>query len=266
MSGVLPLFSRSLRESWRSTVGWSLGVAAAMFMYLPLFPSLGGNPDVQELLDSLPEEMVRAIGYQSLTTGAGYTQSTFYGLIGFALLVIAATSWATAAIAGDEENGSLELTLGHAISRTQVVLERTAAVVLRLAWLGLLSALLVLALNDSAGLGIDPAHALAGAGAIVGIASLVAAAGIAVGAITGRRVYASGAAAGVAVLAYAFNAIGNQGEELEWLHALSPYHWAYGNTPLSDGADWSGLGLLYGVTAVLVGVAVVALNKRDIAG
>ena len=35
-------------------------------------------------------------------------------------------------------------------------------------------------------------------------------------------------------------------------------------SPLSDGADWGGLGLLYGVSAVLLAIAVVALNKRDV--
>lgn len=265
MNTMFPLFRRALGDSWRSLIGWSLGVTAAMFMYLPLFASIGGNEDMLALLDTLPEELVNAIGYDQITTGAGYTQSTFYGLIGFALLVIAATSWSTAAIAGDEETGSLELTLAHSVSRTQLVLERTAGVVVRLAWLGLLSAVLVIALNDSAGLGIEPGHALAGGAAIVGIASLVAATGIAVGALTGRRVYATSAAAGVAVLSYTFNAIANQGADLDWLHAYSPYHWAYGNSPLAEGADWGGLGLLYGFAALLVGIAVVALNKRDIA-
>ena len=53
-----------------------------------LFASIGGNDDMLALLDTLPDELVNAIGYDQITTGAGYTQSTFYGLIGFALLAI----------------------------------------------------------------------------------------------------------------------------------------------------------------------------------
>ncbi|WP_150307764.1 ABC transporter permease subunit [Planctomonas psychrotolerans] len=265
-SKPLPLFRRAIADSWRSMIGWSLGVMAALLLYLPLFPSIGGSPDMLELLDSLPPELVNAIGYDQIATGAGYTQSTFYGLIGFLLLTIAGTSWGTAAIAGDEETGSLELTLAHGVSRTQLVLERTAAVVVRLAWLGLLSALVVLALNDSAELGIEPAHAFAAAAALVGLTLLSATVAVVVGALTGRRLFATAAGAGVAVLGYALNAIANQSEDLDPLHAWSPYHWAYGARPLADGVDWGGLGLLYGISAALVLLAVVALNRRDVTG
>ena len=264
MSSSLPLFRRALADSWRSLIAWSLGVVAAIMLYLPLFPSLGGNPDVQQLLNSLPPELVNAIGYDQISTGAGYTQSTFYGLIGFVLLTIAATSWGTAAVAGDEETGSLELTLAHSVSRTQVILERTAALFVRLAWLGLLSALLVLAMNGPAELDIEPAHAFAGAAAIVGLTLLSGTVAIAVGALTGRRIYATGAGAGIAVLGYALNAVANQSEDLDTLHDWSPYHWAYGNSPLSNGADPGSLALLYGVSAALIVIAVVALNRRDL--
>jgi ABC-2 type transport system permease protein len=241
-------------------------VLAALLLYVPLFPSIGGNADMLELLDSLPPELVNAIGYNQIATGAGYVQSTFYGLMGFLLLTIAGISWGTAAIAGDEETGSLELTLAHGVSRTQVVVERTAAVIVRLAWLGLLSAVVVIALNDSADLGIEPAHAFAVAAALVGLTLLSAAVSIAVGAITGRRLFATAAGAGVAVLGYTLNAVANQSTDLDPLHAWSPLHWAYGNTPLADGVDWGGLALLYGISAALILLATLALNRRDVTG
>lgn len=266
MSSSLPLLRRALADSWRSLIGWSLGVVAAMALYLPLFPSLGGNPDVEKLLAGLPPELVNTIGYDEIATGAGYTQSTFYGLLGFVLLTIAATSWGTAAVAGDEETGSLELTLAHGVSRTQVILERSAALVIRLAWLSALSALLVIAMNDFAELDIEPAHAFAGAAAILGLTLLSATAAVAVGALTGRRVFATGAGAGVAVLGYALNAVANQSDDLDWLHAWSPYHWAYGGSPLADGAHWDSLALLYGVSVAFTVIAVAALNRRDITG
>lgn len=265
MTTVLPLYSRALGDSWRSLIGWSLGVVAAVGLYVPLFPSIGGNPDVQALLDTLPPELVSAIGYDSIGTGAGYVHSTFYGLIGFVLIVIAATSWSTAAIAGDEETGSLELTLAHGVTRTQVVLERAAAVLTRLLWLAVLSVLLVLAFNDGAGLDIEFGNLVAEAAAFLGLGTLSATLGLAIGALTGRRVYATTAAAGIAVLGYALNAIANQSEDLDWLHSWTPYGWAYHDLPLQNGADWAGLGLLYGVSAALIAIATVALNRRDIA-
>jgi ABC-2 type transport system permease protein len=263
---AVPLFRRSIASSWRSLAGWSLGVAAALLLYLPLFPAIGGNAEMRDLLDALPPELVRTIGYDQISTGAGYTQSTFLGLMGFLLLTIAAVSWGTGAIAGDEENGALELTLAHGVSRRQVVLERSAAVTVRLAWLCLLGGVLISVLNGPAGLGLKANNLVAGLAALLGVTLLTAMVAVAVGALTGRRSFALGAAAGVAVLGYALNAVGNQTEDLAWLRDWSPYGWAFRETPLVNGADWGGLALLYGVAVALLGVALVALDRRDVTG
>lgn len=261
----LPLFRRALADSWRSLIGWSLGILAALALYLPLFPSIAGSNQLGEVLKTLPEELVETLGYQDIATGAGYTQATFFGLIGFLLVTIAGVAWGSAAIAGAEESGSLELTLAHAVSRVRLVLERTVAILVRLVWLSALGVATVLVLNEPAQLHIEPENALAGGAALAGLTLLSAATALAAGAITGRRAVALGAGAGIAILGYAFNAIAKQSEQLEWLHALSPYHWAYGTEPLSNGWDWGGLALLYGLSALLVAVAAFALNARDVA-
>jgi ABC-2 type transport system permease protein len=264
---ALPLLRRSLGDSWRSTIGWTAGVAAALLLYLPIFPSIGGtDSQMAQLIGKLPPSLVNALGYGNITSGAGYVESTFYGLIGFVLVIIAAVAWGTAAIAGDEENGTLELTLAHAVSRTQVVLERTLAVTIRLVWLTVVSVLMVLAFNSSAGLDLKVGNLIAVAAAYLGLGLLSATLAIAVGALTGRRAYATGAGAGIAVLGYALNAVGAQTASLDRLRDFSPYGWAYHRTPLASGADWGGLGLLYGFSALFVVVAVVALRRRDIAG
>ncbi|WP_343317814.1 hypothetical protein AAFM46_11110 [Arthrobacter sp. TMP15] len=106
---------------------------------------------------------------------------------------------------------------------------------LRLAWLAAFSALMILALNTSSQLELLPAN-------IVAVA----------------------AAAGIAVLGYVLNAIGNQSKNLDHLRDFSPYGWAYHHTPLASGADWGGLALLYGFSILFIVVAVVALRRRDI--
>ena len=266
MIDAFPLYRRSLGDSWRSLIGWSLGFLAALLLYVPLYSSIGGNADMQQLLNSLPPALINTLNYGTIATGAAYVSATFYGLMGFALTTIAAALWGNAAIAGDEEQGSLELTLAHDITRAQVVLERAASILTRLFWLSLLSVVVILALNDSAGLKIEARNLIAEGAALLGLAFLISTVGLAIGALTGRRALATGAAAGVALGGYALNAVANQSADLDWLHNLSPYAWAFRNSPLTDGVDWGGLGLLYGVSAALLMVAVVALNRRDITG
>ncbi|GAA2039136.1 hypothetical protein GCM10009819_25250 [Agromyces tropicus] len=264
MNRPLPLFRRSILDGWRGLLGWSIGLAAALMLYLPLYPSFGGAGEMQALLDSLPPELIRALDYDQIATGAGYAQATFYGLIGFALGTIAAVGWGTGAIANDEENGQLELVLAHGVIRGQLLAERAAAVFVKLLWLVVLSALVVLGLNEPSELGIEVGPLVAISVAYFGLIALAAGASIAVGAMTGRRSWALGAGTGVAVAAYALNAVGNQSEDLRWLHDWSPYSWAYGDQPLLDG--WSpAIWLNLAVIAVLLVLGWLVFRRRDLA-
>ena len=266
MNGILPVFRRSLRESWRSLLGWSVGIAAVLFLYLPLYPSFGAGGQLEDIIASMPKELVQTLGYDQIATGAGYAQSTFYGLMGFLLLTIAAVLWGSAAIAGAEESGRLELDLAHGIGRAQYALESALSVLVRLLWLSAFAGVIVWGLNEPSELGIDPPRIIGASLALVGVSYLSAAAGLLVGALTGRTAYATGAAAGIAVLGYVFQAVAKQSSDLEWLNALSPYAWVYHQPPLLDGADAGGLALTWGIALVLVLGAAVALRRRDITG
>jgi len=264
MRRVLPLFRRSLADTWRGLLGWTIGILAALFLYLPLYPSIGGNGQMRDILASLPPELVQTLGYDDITSGPGYAQATFFGLIGFVLVTIAAVGWGTGAIANDEENGQLELTLAHGVTRGQLYAERTAAVLVKLLWLTLIAVAVVLLLNEPAELDIPLDGLIAAATAFFGLVSLSAVAAIAVGGMTGRRTWALGAGAGVAVYGYAVNALGNQNEDLGWLHDWSPYSWAYADDPMSEG--WVGpIWLLFAVTAVLLLVGWLVFRRRDVA-
>lgn len=266
MNRILPVFRRSMRESWRGLIGWGLGVAAVLFLYLPLYPSFGAGGQLEDIIASMPKELIQTLGYDQIATGAGYAQSTFYGLIGFLLLTIAAVLWGAAAIAGAEESGRLELDLAHGIGRAQYALESALSVLVRLLILGTLAGAIVLALNEPSELGIDPPRLIGATLALVGVSFLSAAVGLFVGALTGRTVWATGAAAGIAVLGYVLQAVSKQSSDLEWLAALSPYAWVYHQAPLLEGADAGGLALTWAVALVFVAGAVFALRRRDITG
>ncbi|MEV7606466.1 ABC transporter permease subunit [Paenarthrobacter sp. NPDC089322] len=264
MPKVLPLLTKALTDSWRSTIAWGMGLAAAAMLYLPLYPSIGGSAQMQQMIDALPQEMTRALNYDQIATGPGYTQATLFGLIGFLLMSIASVGWGASVVGGDEESGLLELTLAHSVTRVQVVLERALALVVRVAALSLLVFLLVLVLNGPAKLDIDVGHL---AGAVVLFAALALLSGTAAlcaGALTGRKVYGIVAGAAVAVLGYVFNAVGRQSPDVEWLLNLSPYHWAYGNSPVANGADWGAAGGLLAISAALIAGAALALQRRDV--
>ncbi|MFO7689260.1 MAG: ABC transporter permease subunit [Cryobacterium sp.] len=259
-----PLFTKVFADSWRSLIGWGAGLAAATFLYLPLFPSMTGAAGMQELIDSLPPELTRTLNYDQIGTGAGYTQATLFGLLGFLLMTIAATGWGAAALGGDEESGRLELTLAHGVTRAQVAVQRFAALAVKLFLLAMLTFALVWLLNDSAGLQLNLGHLLGTSLLFCGLAVLVGSAALLGGALTGRRLGGVAAGASVAVIGYVLHALGNQSSDLQWLHTLSPYSWAYANDPLATGANTATILLFLGLSLAVTAVTALVMRRRDI--
>ncbi|MGO1508400.1 MAG: ABC transporter permease subunit [Microbacterium sp.] len=263
MTSILPVFRRSIRESWRSLLGWTLGVAAVLFLYLPLYPSIGSSDQMTQLIDSLPDQLIDTLGYNQIASGAGYTEATFYGLIGFLLMAIAAVLWGSS-LAAAEESGRAELDLAHGIGRSQYALETALSVLVRLLWLGVFAGLVVWALNEPAELDLDPVRIIGASAALVGLAFLAAAAALLAGAATGRRIWATVVGAGISVLGYILHALAKQSADLEWLNAVSPYAWVYRQSPLAEGVDPGGLALTWGVALLLAAASALALRVRDL--
>lgn len=259
----LPVFRRFLADNRRALLGWSVGLIALCVTYLPLYPSLGGA-ELEALFAQLPDAFQAAFGLHALVDGIGYTQSSLLSLSGVLLLLIAVLGWGARAVAGDEETGALELMLAHPVTRTQLVVERAAAIALQTLGLALVVALMIILLSGPSELGVAPGNALAACLALAGLALVFGLASFTAGALSGRRGVALGVGAGLAVLGYLVDTTSGQAAWIARLQPFSPFHWAYGNDPLRNGFDWAGLGLAFGVSALLTLISAWGLARRDV--
>jgi ABC-2 type transport system permease protein len=171
-----------------------------------------------------------------------------------------------AAIGEDEDAGLLELTLAHGVTRTQVVLERSLALLLRMSFLMAVIYAGVLALNGPSELGLDAGTLFQAVAQFLLLVLLGGTAALLGGAVGGHRTHGTAAGSLVAVGGYVLNALGNQGEDLKWMHAFSPYHWALGGQPVANGVDWIAFWGLAGLNVLFVALAVFALRRRDVGG
>ena len=260
----MPIFVQALKESWKGLIAWAVALIAIMTLYLSFYSTMDAGEGMQIFIDQLPSTMVAAFGFGDIGTGAGWAHSTFFGLLGLFVLAAVCVAWGARAIAGDEENGMLELTLAHRVSRSQVYFERLGALVVRLAVLGLVVAGCLMLLDGPNELGLDFANIAPQVLAWAGVGLLCGTLALAVGAITGRRNHAVTAGAGVVVAAYLLNALGNVSADNDWMHLVSPVSWAYQNRPLLNGWDWQGLALLYGVSALFVAAGWLVFTRRDV--
>ena len=259
----LRVMMRWLRVHRGGLLGWSIGLAAVSTMYLSFYRTVALDRDLlDQYMAAFPPEMMSALGFDDIASPAGYAQSTIFNLLGLVLILIAGMTRGTRAIAGDEQTGSLETEVSAAVDRTEVYVGRALGVTAFVVTLGLVVGVVTMLVNGPAGLDLPVGNIVAGVAALTLLGLVHALLALAVGAATGRPGVALGVAIVAAVLGYFAHNLGPT--VLEGVERLSPFHWGYGNTPLADGFDEVGLGLLL-LAAVAVFVAgLVAFPRRDL--
>ena len=258
---------KSLRDARRGFVWWSLGLIGFVALIVSVYPTIRSNPALEKLAQDYPEALQAFVAFGGpvdYSSAAGYLGIELFSLMVPLLLLVAAIGIGARTIAGEEEGGTLELVLANPVSRTRVVLEKSAALVLEILalgfvlWASLWIGALAADMNISAG---NLAAATLGA---VLLAVAYGAIGVLVGAATGRRSLAIGVTAGLGVAAYLVNGLAPLVDALDGPQKLSPfYHYAVGD-PLREGLPADHYLVLAAIAVAAAGVAPWAFSRRDV--
>ncbi len=265
MSGaVAELVRRGAAAVRRTGFWWGFGIVAFALVNLAFWPSLEESGSLTELEDSMGS-LLEAFGAQGLSTPAGYLDGQLYAFLLPLLLSGAAIAMTSALTSGDEDAGRLELLHALPIRRTTVWLARLGAATVVLAAIVGTTAVLVSACLapfslDGAGYGRVLAATLA-CGALALFHGSVA---YILSGFGASRGLALGGAIGVLVVGYVVAFVLPISDALSAARGFSPWNWAIGEQPVSDGVSPSGVALLLAVTAVLIAVGTWAVTRRDI--
>jgi ABC-2 type transport system permease protein len=255
ITGRWEITRQALRAARRTLAIWAAAFAGLIALYAVIWPSVRGNTSWRNLFDTLPptyRALFTASGTIDLSTAGGYLGVELMGFMGPALIAVYAIAAGSAAIAGEENRGGLEVTLSAPVSRVQLFGQRFTALLIGIAALMLTTAaaLWIFSAVLDMGLGLG---AIASAAAALGIFGLFAGAvAIAVGAATGSPAAARGVAALVVVASYLINALAQVTSALRPARPISPYYLVLGNEPLAHGLR------LVGAVSVLAAVTVIA--------
>ena len=253
-----------LRQMRRSLLGWGIGLGALVAVTVAFWPAFRGSSGISEAIDQLPSGVVEAFGLAGFGTPAGFLRGNLYEFIVPLLLAIAAVAAANGLTAAEEDAGRMETYLSQPVPRRSVYLGRTVALIL---WLAILtSSVLVVQLVSEAlvGLQIDTMRVVSTV-VLCGLLALVF--GALALAVAGwlphpSIVLAIGVAA--AIGGYLIAALFALSDPLKPLRGLSPWKWALGGDPLVNAAEpWRYVALIV-PAVVLVVLAVVGFNRRDV--
>lgn len=262
---IRTVYAKWLRDSRRSLVGWTVAIAVVGCGYAAFWPTFE-DPEIAALIENYPSALLEAINYTNITTPEGYLSATVYGLVVAVLMAVFAIGAGARLVAGEEEAGTLDLTLSHPVSRPSLALQRVAALVTAVVLVAGAFWLAMLALSVPVSFaGVGPGDLAAMHVHLAAFALLFGTLAFGVGAATGRRAWALGVAAGSAVLAYAASGILPQVEGLEWTRDWSAFTWLNGSMPLANGIDPGHLGLMLGLSVLFVALGVLGFRRRDVA-
>ena len=262
---VHSVFERAFHDRRRGLVGWTIGVVGMVVALLAIYPAIRDNPAVNDYVDSLPEAIRDMVGAVDYTTGTGYLQAEMFSFMLPLLMVLMAVLWASDAIAGEEERGTLDLLLAHPISRGRVVVEQALSLLTGVLVVCAAATVAVLVGAPLVGMDLAISPLLAAMAATATLTVLYGALALTVGAATGHRGQARGVATTLAVAAYLLSVLAPFASWLEPLRGLSPWWHTLGIQPMEAG--WQPVRLL--VLLALAGGVVAAgswrFDRRDVA-
>ena len=258
---------KSMRDQRRSYAGWCAGVVLLVAMYVALWPSIKGQPSMQDFLDQMPAAFrnLFAMSGADMSTPVGYIQIELLSFMGPLLVLLYAVGIGSSAVAGEEDRHTLELLLTSPVSRRRVLVDK--AVAMSVGTLGL-AALLGVALVAEGAL-VDmrlPAAKVGAAMLHLGLLGLVfGALALAIGAGSGRLGLSRAIPVALAVLGYVVNGLAGLVDWLRPFQKLSPFYQYSAHDPLRTGVSWTAVGVAVVTVVVLVAIAAWSFDRRDIA-
>lgn len=253
-----------VRKTVRDARAVTFGVSAAFFL-ITLLTAVSYAPFRDQLEEfELSEDLLAFFGgISSIATPEGYyvSQVFAYGALLLAVIGIVA---GTAAVAGEEAAGTLDLLLAQPVRRRTVLFSKAAGILLALLAASAASLLgfLAAAPFTELGIGLDAlgvAHwhmlhqaVLFSALALIGSAALP------------TRAQAAVVSAGAMVLLWVGAGLGAIAEPLSFFRDISPFAWTNFERAMLGSGEWRGAALDLALSAAFVLAAAAAFERRDL--
>jgi ABC-2 type transport system permease protein len=263
---VTPVVVRKeLRDQRRALIGWGGGLVAMVALYGSFWPSIRDNAEqFESYMESLPEALQSWIGELSIATPVGYLQGELFTFLGPALMLVFAIGAGARSVAGEEEQGTMDLLAATPATRGRIVVEKFTAMTLTALGIGLVLWLAIVTLGPLFDLTVPVDRVAAATLMLVMLGVAFGAIAMFLGCWLGRRGLAIGISAGLAVALYLVNALAPAVDGLEWAAKLSPFYYYDQGPPLAEGLDPVNALVLAAIAAAAAIGSVLAFDRRDI--
>ena len=260
-------FLKGLRDRRRSFPVWAVCVLLLPLWLCTFYPSIAKSQSgLQSLINNLPaafKNMFVGAG-ESYTSPIGYLDGKTMSLMSPLILVIFAVGVAATQIAGEENEGTLSLLLAYPVTRTRLLAQKLAVLVVGVIALDLAHFVGMVIGVAVEHMDLSVKSMAAGHLSMALFALAIGCLAFAAGAATGQRGFTVGLATVVAAVSYLLNAVAPLAHWSKPLQKVSLFYYYGGAEPMYTGFRPLNIGVLLGVMLVAVAVAFATFQRRDV--
>jgi len=250
-----------LRLRRRSAIGYAAGLALYTLIVVALYPSFKNSASLNSLSGSTAAALFGVTG--QLTSPGGWLNANIYGNFFPLIMLLLAVGYGAAALAGQDEAGTLALVATLPIRRRTIVLQKAGAMALQSLLVAAAVAICVV-IGRGFQLAISPANTISISVAVLLMGLDFGLATMAVGAHTGRRGTALGVGSAAAAASYLLSSLASTISAIRPGRYLSLFYWSVGDEQVTRGASALDFTVLIAVGLLALLATVSAFRRADL--
>jgi ABC-2 type transport system permease protein len=247
----------------RSLAGYTLGMALYTLVVVALYPAFEHTNSLDKLVknDATAAALFGVTG--PLSSSAGWLNGNIYANFFPLIMLLMTIGYGAAAVAGQDEDGTLCLIATLPLRRTTIALEKAAAMAAQAAILAAAVAVCVV-VGRFFDLTTTLGDIAASSAAVALMALDFGLVTMAVGALTGKRATALGIGTALAAVSYLISSLA---AVVSWIRPgkyLSLFYWSVGNNQISTGVSIGDYAVMTAVALIALYAAVIAFRRLDL--
>jgi beta-exotoxin I transport system permease protein len=252
-----------LANRWRSLAGYSLGMAVYTLVVVALYPAFRDSTSLDDFItsDATAAALFGVTG--SLTSPDGWLNGNIYANFLPLVMLLLTIGYGAAALAGQDEDGTLCLVAVLPLRRRTIVAGKATAMIMQALVLAATVGLCVL-VGRWFDLTIAGGHVAAVSVSIALLGVDLGLVAMAVGALTGRRSAALGVATAAAAASYLVSSLAPVVSWLDPVKYVSLFYWSVGDNQLGLGVSLADYAVLVAAGAAALYVTIVAFGRVDL--
>ena len=259
------IFLKTLRDQLSSVFWWSVGFIFLSLYLAWFYPYVSKNAEIFKMVEALPAVIKNLIGdIDFAATPAGFFNLQPFSFFAPIMIIFYSVSRGVGIVAGEKEEGTLDLLLSNPVSRSEVIIQKVLSISLGLAiihlffFLGMVLGLILFKIDLSI---IKLSESMI---SLYFLSLSFLAISIFAGIVFLDRRKAVGVVSGFALISFIVNAYAPGIKLFQIARSFSPFYYNSGNSPIKNGLDINLLSVQILIFFIFLSVSLSLFKKRDL--